>query len=78
MKSSRYIYVVLVKGGSNDNKTKWVKCAFYTRIHAAKWIQRMQEKEISLTDIARIEYRIKQIILHSFGDPRLKKKNESI
>jgi hypothetical protein len=38
----------------------------------------MQEKEISLTGIARIEYRIKQIILHSFGDPRLKKKNETI
>jgi len=78
MKSSRYVYVVLVKGKASDNKTKWVKCAFYTRLHASKWISRIHEKETSLTGMPRTEFKIKQIFLHSFGDPRLKKRNDTI
>lgn len=78
MNRDRYIYIVMAKGETHDPRTKWIKCAFNTRLHAAKWIKRMQDKEIALTGISRSEYKIKQILLHSFGDPRLKKRYEKV
>jgi hypothetical protein len=77
MNKDRYIYVVIAKGDTVEPKTKWIKCAFNTRVHAGKWIKRMQEKDIALSGISRTDYKIKQILLHSFGDPRLKKNHAS-
>lgn len=77
MNKDRYIYVVLVKGEKDISRTKWIRCAFNTRLHAAKWIKRMEDKDVSLTGMVVTEYKIKQVLLHSFGDPRLKKRNET-
>lgn len=78
MNKDRYIYVVTVKVNGVEPKAKWLKCAFNRRVHAEDWIKRMQKKDELLTGSSQTDYRIKQILLHSIGDPRIKKDHEKI
>lgn len=74
MNNLRYVYVVVVqKDGMQSSRLRWIKCAFQTRQHAVKWIKRAQEREAELIkDSPLTEYRIKQVILRAYTDPRIK------
>lgn len=73
MNNLRYVYVVVVqKDGMQSSKLRWIKCAFPTRKHAVKWIKKAHEREFDLIkDSPLTEYRIKQVILRAYTDPRI-------
>jgi len=74
MNNSRYIYLIItLKDNSATRRMKWIRCAFTTRLHAIRWIQKYNMREAALNgEKGKTEFRIKQVVLYSIPDPRLR------
>lgn len=74
MNNTRYIYLIItLKDNSTTRRMRWIRCAFTTRLHATRWIQKYNTKETALNgEKGKTEFRIKQVVLYSVPDPRLR------